>query len=761
MPHDDATNNRARARTLISLCLLVTVATNVLYAASLFTVPRPESGYVPLWDGWIYTAASLAPALLVMARLGCYRRQRAAWVLVTAGICFNAVANLVYTYHDQNLDPIPFPALSDLPYLASYVSFAVALILITQRLGETPSRAVRLDGLIVGLAGGAVTVALWFEHILGQSGDIAAVLVGLAYPLFDVVFVVIVIAGLVPARFRPTWASGLFMAGIAIFAVGDIVYLNQVAGDTYRSGTPLEATWSIGIAAFAIASIVPERQRATLEWRRAPGAVLPTVAAVSALGVLGVATYRSVPPLASWLAMAAITVALARVAFTVRELRQANDAFRQARTDELTQLPNRRSFLEHLDRALGDGRTEVSVIVIDLNGFKEVNDSLGHHAGDQLLAVVGARFLRSVSDGDLVARLGGDEFGVIVSGPRDRAVEAASAISRTLRQPIAIDNMSVRVGAAIGISHSEPDVRNRVELVRRADVAMYESKAGQQGAVWYSPDQDPHSRDRLALIEDLRTAIDTRSFAMHYQPTIDVASRRVVGMEALIRWNHPTRGLLMPDEFIPLAERVGLVPAITRAVLELSITHLSAMRRNGHDLNLSVNISAMDLVSEDLPAYVEGLLVVHSVPAPALTLEITETAVSSDTARAERVLHQLRRLGVRISIDDFGVGYSSMSQLLKLPIDELKLDRSFISQLDTDVRARAVLSATVELGRTLGLDIVAEGIESAGAFDEVTERSVDIAQGFYFSKALPAEAFVEYVDEHPSAQRAAESESAG
>jgi EAL domain-containing protein (putative c-di-GMP-specific phosphodiesterase class I) len=307
------------------------------------------------------------------------------------------------------------------------------------------------------------------------------------------------------------------------------------------------------------------------------------------------------------------------------------------------------------------------------------------------------------------------------------------------------------VGASIGTAIAPTDGTNREELIRAADVAMYDAKTNQLLHARYSPDRDPHSRDRLELIEDLRTAIDNRAFEMHYQPTIAVGTGLVVGMEALIRWNHPRRGMMTPDHFIPLAERVGLIPAITRAVLDISIAHLADTLRNGHELRLSVNISALDLVDDDLPRYIRSTLDANQVPATLLTLEITETALSGDTVRAERTLNALRDLGIRVSIDDFGVGYSSMSQLLKLPLDELKIDRSFIANLHTDIRARAILAATVELGRTLGLDIVAEGIETAEALSEITERGVESAQGFYFSKALAPLAFERFVsDQHPA-----------
>ncbi len=726
--------------------VVATLVTNVAYGASIFLAHRPADGYVTFWDGWVFLVASLLPGAVVGIKAVIDRRLRWAWSWITAGIVFNCVANLVYTYHDQNLRPIPYPGPADVLFLLSYLAFAVGLVLFMRHGSDDTSRATLLDGLVVGLAAGAVAVALWFEPILAQSGSTAQVLVGLAYPLFDLVFIVIVISGLAPQRFRPTPATMAFMAGAGLWALGDIVYLNQIAADTYQVGTSLELTWSAGIVLFGLAPWFRMTRRHGRTTELASGlAVIPALCALVSLAVIALGLTGTVPPLASWLAMASVGAALVRVVYTVRELRRANEGFRQARTDDLTTLMNRRGFTEQLDRRLAGIDPLQAVLLIDLDGFKEVNDSLGHHSGDLLLGIVGERFSRSLPAGGLLARLGGDEFGVTFPGDRVSGVAAAQTLLDTLTNPIALDGISIRVSASIGIACTPEHGTTRDDLVRAADVAMYDAKRTQRGFAIYDVDHDPHSRERLALIEDLRSAIDQRAFEMHYQPTIDLASGAVVGMEALIRWRHPQRGLLLPDEFIPLAERVGLIPAITRCVLNQSIGHLAETRAAGHDLRLSVNVSASDLVDEDLPAYIRAAMDSHDLLPRLLTLEITETALASDPVRAARTLHALRAEGIRVSIDDFGVGYSSMSKLLELPVDELKLDRSFITHLDEDVRAQAILSATVELGRTLGLDIVAEGVETNSALDEITDRGVDTAQGFYFSPGLPPAAFWDYV----------------
>lgn len=725
---------------------VMAIVTNVAYVASL-GIDRPPSGYSTFWDGWVVNVGSVLLVLLVAIRAATDRRNRLAWGLVAADQFLTLAGDLTYLLYDQNLDPVPFPAMSDAFYIAGYVAVVVALIIVTQRNVTGVSLAVRLDGLIVGLAIGSVAILLWFGSILEQSGSFAEVAVGMAYPVFDVVLVVVIVAGMAPARFRLNWSAGIFLVGAAVLTVGDVIYLRQLATDSYVPATMLEATWVLGALLFAFGPWAPDRNaRRRLPSQATGSTTLPTIASVLALFVVSCSVFRPVQPLAMWLAIGALAIVLVRVGHTVRELRQANEAFRQARTDELTELLNRRGFAEKLDERLGDTGSGVSVMVIDLNGFKEVNDSLGHQAGDQLLSIVAKRFASAVPAGSLVARLGGDEFGIATDRLGAEASEAADRLLATLDNPIALDDIAVRVGASIGIAESPEHGASRAELLRAADVAMYTAKTNHQGVNRYCADHDPHSRDRLALIDELHVAIEDRAFEMHYQPTVDVATGRIVGMEALIRWNHPTRGLLSPAEFIPLAERIGLIPAITRAVLDLSIAHLAEVRRAGHELRLSVNISAKDLVDDSLPDYVRSTLRAYEVPPDQLTLEITETAITLDTERAERVLNSLRADGIRISIDDFGVGYSSMSQLLELPLDELKLDRSFVANLHDDVRAQAILSATVELGRRLGLDIVAEGVETPGALDEVAGRGVETAQGYLFSPALPAMAFGEFIE---------------
>ena len=388
------------------------------------------------------------------------------------------------------------------------------------------------------------------------------------------------------------------------------------------------------------------------------------------------------------------------------------------------------------------------MLLVDLDGFKEINDSLGHHAGDELLRVVAKRFEHQIAQRGSIARIGGDEFACTQTvGCEDDLVIIAHELADALAGPVALDGVTVRVGASIGAAMSPEHGSTHDELLRCADVAMYEAKHARNDVRYYRADHDPNSRELLSLIDELRAAIEARSLTLYYQPTLELRSNAIHGLEALVRWQHPTRGLMQPDSFIPLAERVGFMPQLTRAVLERAISEAARLEANGHPLHMSVNVSRYDLVDEDLPHYVDTLLEQHGVPHNRITLEITESALSNDPDRAARCIHELRTRGLRVSVDDYGVGYSSMSQLLGLRIDELKIDKSFVLALRTDRRAQAIIRSAVELGQALNLTVVAEGIETPESLRLVRRLGADIGQGYYISRPMTADQLDHYLAE--------------
>jgi diguanylate cyclase (GGDEF)-like protein len=723
------------------------------YGVSTLIVRRPPSGYNTFWDGWVQNIASALPVIPLLLRARRSPQLRWAWLAMAAGVLLYTLANLVYLLHDQNLKPIPSPAPSDAFYLSCNVAFIVGFAILTQSSFGRVHTSVRLDGAIAGLAIAAVAGVVWFEPVLHVSGRPFQAAVDLAYPVCALVLLVLLVAGLAPHRYRPNWTTVLLMTGVASSVVGSVIFLNQSASGTYVAGTLLGETWLLSFFFIGLAASVRDRRRsggARASVSSPAGiAVVPVVFGAVSLGVLATSIYRHDTPVVLILATAALGLVICRMAITLREVRQSMANYQDARTDSLTGLPNRRAFLEGLESTFSaeQGANEhTGVLLVDLDGFKEVNDALGHTAGDELLCVVAKRFERRLGNRGVLARLGGDEYACAcpVTG-EDALVAIAHDLAQALSDPCVLDGMSVRVGASIGVALSRPDTRTNGELLRRADVAMYDAKRTQSIVSAYRSEADPNSRERLALIDVLRDAISSRTLILHYQPTLDMHTGTINGVEALVRWPHPSLGLLYPDAFIPLAEQNGMMPQLTRAVLDMAVGQAARLDRVGHQLGMSVNISRYDVVDEDLASYVDGLLALHGFPPERLTLEITESALGGDPERAERCVLQLRARGLRVSIDDFGVGYSSMSQLLELAIDELKIDKSFTLRLTSDPRAQAIVHSTIELARALGLTLVAEGIETEEVLRSLQSLGADIGQGYLIARPLTSEQLDEYL----------------
>ncbi|MDQ1619681.1 MAG: hypothetical protein QOE19_2250 [Actinomycetota bacterium] len=423
--------------------------------------------------------------------------------------------------------------------------------------------------------------------------------------------------------------------------------------------------------------------------------------------------------------------------------------------DGLTGLPNRVLLADRFDQALRaaaraghsddgpeDGRG-VGLLLIDLDRFKEINDTLGHHYGDELLVQIGPRLVSALRDGDTVARLGGDEFAVLL--PDARSLEAAVAVATTLQATLArsfcIDGVELGVEASIGVVMSGLHGTDAAILMQRADIAMYVAKQRSLGIFAYDREADSNTPERLSLLGDLRRALDNEELFLHFQPKVSLSTGEVVGAEALLRWQHPTRGLIPPDAFIPLAENTGLIGPITRYVLDRALAQAARWAEAGEPLQVAVNLSARNLLDDQLDAKVAEQLAAHGVPAHRLTLEVTESAIMTDPVRARELLERLAARGVAISIDDFGAGYTSLGQLKDLPITELKIDRSFVLAMQGEASDSLIVRSVIDLGHNLGLSAVAEGVETAAALQDLSGFGCDVAQGFLLCRPLTAEAF--------------------
>jgi diguanylate cyclase (GGDEF)-like protein len=418
----------------------------------------------------------------------------------------------------------------------------------------------------------------------------------------------------------------------------------------------------------------------------------------------------------------------------------------QATHDALTGLPNRTLFLDRLEQAIAHARRRaelVGMIMMDLDRFKEINDTLGHHFGDDLLVEIGRRLQETLRDSDTVARLGGDEFAVtFFTRGNTGAIGVAEKIANALKSPFLLGNVSIEVDASMGIALCPLHAEDAGTLMKRADVAMYDAKKNHSSYAIYEPGRDEHSLRRLTILSELRHAIEREELTLHYQPKIHVHNSRAVHAEALVRWRHPVHGNLPPDEFIPLAEQSGNISMITKWVLRRAILDCGAWNASGVELTVAVNLSALDLFDSDLTALISRLLAEAKLPASRLVLEITESALMRDPAYALRTLSELKSLGVSLAIDDYGTGYSSLAHLKRLPVDELKIDKSFVLTLSAaSTDDIVIVRSTIELGHNMGLKVIAEGVESAEAWDILKSLGCDMAQGYFVSPPLPSEEF--------------------
>jgi diguanylate cyclase (GGDEF)-like protein/PAS domain S-box-containing protein len=422
-------------------------------------------------------------------------------------------------------------------------------------------------------------------------------------------------------------------------------------------------------------------------------------------------------------------------------VRQAAVNSHMALHDPLTGLPNRVLFAERIEQAIRHARRngdQLAVLLLDLDRFKEVNDSLGHPAGDQLLIAVSDRIRGAIRDSDTFARLGGDEFGLLLPELHGIAdVELVLArVAAALEQPITVHTLPLAVEASIGVATYPDHGLDAQVLIQHADVAMYEAKRDSANACFYDRDSHEHDISRLTLVGELRRAMARDELLLHYQPKAILASGEVHSVEALVRWQHPDRGLIFPDAFIPIAQETSLIGPLTLHVLDLALRQGHEWRRCGLDLTIAVNLSTRNLLDREFPRRLEELLERCEMPATLLELEVTESAMLANPKRAKLVLGELAALGVRLSIDDFGTGYSSLSYLRELPVDEIKIDRSFVMRMQDEGTDVAIVRSTIDLGRNLGLDVVAEGVETQETWDRLRELGCRTAQGYFLSRPL-------------------------
>jgi len=686
-------------------------------------------------------ATALVAAGIALTRLLWSQRDRMMWVLLTGGLLSTVVGGIVFAISGSHVD---HAGAQDVFWLLAYPPWYAALVVISRHYLGGAHRSFWLDGLLIGLASATYVSALFLGDLSGLSDT--TLLVNVAYPAADLALLGILFGTLLMIG-RPSPQGLVLAVGLLFTLASDTLRVLGLVGSHTSASSSMTICWSLGLLCIASAA-----------WARpAPGRVLPVggwweltspaCIATLACGILVADHFSRLPTAAIVLAAATFACSLARLVWTLREVRSLALHRREALTDDLTGLPNRRALFRELEVLTAAGERSsrrLALLQLDLDGFKELNDTLGHHAGDDLLIAVSRR-LEAIVPGTL-ARLGGDEFAAIVPEGHD-ARKVAKAIGAALHVPVDIEGVGVAVHASIGIAHFPQDAHDSRELARRADVAMYDAKRLGTVVAGYTAEHDEHSLDRLSLAADLRNAFDCDELWLAFQPQVDIATGRISGAEALIRWKHPTRGDVPPGVLLPIAERTGLMPQLTLWVLEHAVAQAAQWRRVGLDIHVAVNVSAIVLVDATLPDRITETLERHALTPDNLCVEVTEDAVMRDTSRAIAILERIKASGVEISVDDFGTGQSSLEQLKNVPADELKLDRSFVLGMVDDPQDAAIVGSVVGLGRALGLRVVAEGVETPQVWQRLAELGCDVAQGFGLARPMPAAQFERWARE--------------
>ncbi|MCW2598723.1 MAG: hypothetical protein JWM02_552 [Frankiales bacterium] len=690
------------------------------------------------------TAFVLAPAYAAWC---CWRADTRSWRVLSTAAAAWSLGSLLWGVQDVALGQLsPHPSWAEAGYLA-FPLLAVWGLLTLPGLPSvaTGRRRMAVDALAV--AASLLLVAwLYLLGNLARADGVLDTFLAIAFPACDllVAAVVVIVLNRVPLRS----ASGVAALAVAGVAISDAIYAVLADGAGYRIGGPFDVAWPVAFLALASAPT-----RAVLVARKDHSRLLPTVpAAVALLTLLASGELRHGLDLVLTCDLIVLLGALcARQVLLSREnaaLHRSLEArlddattrsHRLAVTDPLTGLPNRDAFTEILEALVCDlvPGDALGLVVLDLDGFQQLNDAFGHATGDALLAGVADRLRDGLRGDQLLARLTGDEFAVVLPALRADIdiVGVATRLGDCLAEPLHVGDLEVVLSASAGVARTRSTVTTASELLRDADTALYAAKeagGGQYRA--FAPVMHTAVRSRMALESDLRRALRAQELFLHYQPVVDLASQRVAGLEALARWDHPSRGAVSPAEFVPAAERTGLVVDLERRVLDLACAQLATWRREHHSLTVAVNVSPRHLHEEDFIASVLGTLSRHRLPPAALVLEVTESLLLDDDHQVLGVLELLRTSGVGLALDDFGTGYSSLSRLARYPFDTLKIDRAFVMDLEGSASASPILTATLAMARGLGMSVVAEGVETDAQLSFLRQHGCHLAQGFLLSR---------------------------
>ena len=755
----------------------VALAAGAIAVGGFFALPGVEAKDIG------YQVIGIASVVAIVVGI---RRNRpvetAPWyLLAAASVCF-ILGDAVLATYDFLGEEVPLPSVGDALYLSGYPFLVVGVVRLARAAGRPGSRENRADGAIVSLG----ALALFWHTLMGsyahdQSLTFFGRLVTMAYPIMDLGVLFIVVNSIVFGGMRrPT--DKILAGGIAVMVIADFVYDALILRGSYSVGNPIDAGWLIsyvlfGVAALhpSMATVLPPAADEPLHSRRwmplvaVAAFIAPTILLVADLlhvavdvRVLAASTIALISLIAlrvSWLftrladqagQLQEQTIELQKHADSLQEALRVqglleSDLRHQAFHDALTGLANRALLRDRIDHALAASPRAagtVAIIFCDLDGFKTVNDSLGHQRGDELLIVTGKRLLSIVRSGDTVARLGGDEFAILLDNIEDPAVATTMAerVVMVLRQPMDLAGRLISVSASVGIAYGD-GTKSTELLLSEADSAMYEAKStGKDRFQVFETSMRSRVVERLELSNSMRGALERSEFFLQYQPHFSLHDGHLEGFEALARWNHPSRGRLEPTLFIPIAEETGFIVQLGRWALETACAQAATWpAQDGRSLTVSVNVSGRQLRDPSLVDDVRAALALSGLTADRLVLEVTESMLMVNLPQTVAVLTVFKSMGIRLAIDDFGTGYSSLSHLRQFPIDILKIDKSFVDPLtDPASEGAAFVKTIIRLARDLNLYTVAEGIEDSQQRQALISLGCDSAQGFLLSRPLDA-----------------------
>jgi|GEM_PF-675486 len=744
----------------------IVVGLDLCYVVSTLVPVNPRPAGL---DTYFYAVVLVINSLFALARPLLVAHNRTAWLCLALGVTSWSVGDIYLTFAFMNSpDSPPVPSLADPFYEGLYPLAYIGLVLLARAAARRVPASVWLDGVITSFAAASVFSALTLAKILARATadhhqKVAATLTNLSYPVGDLMLVVVVVAALAMVRWRrdPVW--WLLGLGAAVFAVADTAYLFQLTNQTYQDGHWVDGGWMLGLTLVAVAGSL-RRKPAAEEVQGLAALLVPVLFSLAALSVLLLGTFVHLHPVTIVLASGALVAAGVRTALTFEQTKALARSQLEAKTDELSGLGNRRLLDDALPAMLPSGppgaggpdQRQLGLTIIAVDHLGEINGTLGYPVGDAILNEIGGRLRQELPENTITARLGGAEMAVLRPVRADFAAihRDTRALLAALSAPVAVNGTAVHIELSSGVALSPLHATAGADLIRFANDALRRAKSSRSEVEIYDPEQDLGREFGPSLFGDLVRAFSENQFVPYFQPKISLSTGRPVDLEAMLRWHHPVHGVIGPEVLHPLAGRAGMTRQLTEVLLESALRRCSAWRRQGIEFGVTVDLTAADVLNSRLPYDLAKMINAFELPPAAVTLEIAEEVLLVDPRRTSYALGQFRIFGVRLALDHFGRSAPSITRLRALPVDELKLDASFVGPVLHSPQDSAIVRAIVELARSLDIRTVADGVDSRELLHAVAALGFAGAQGAAAGEAMDAGALARWLERaDPNANR--------